>query len=84
MPEMPIGDLCILKGARGTSWSVGICQAGIRECLRSFDEFLKAYEFAISERNRRWAQGSELTIHCPDDCPCYCSLPRGGLMSGPF
>jgi hypothetical protein len=77
MIASPIGDLCVLKSSHTDTWTVAICWGGIRECLRTFDDFGQAHEFAVDERNRRAAEGADLTIHCPDDCPCYSAQMYG-------
>ena len=72
MNHSPIGDLCVLKDFPAGSWTVSICWGGAREHLRTFVNYARASEFALEERERRRLTGEELTIHFPDDCPCFC------------
>jgi hypothetical protein len=69
----PAHELCVLRDDDHTSWVVSICHGqGRREPLARFKKRDEAAEYALAERDRRRAQsGVELTIHFPDDCPCY-------------
>ncbi len=76
MTDPPIGDLCVLRDSNKNSWSVAICSgAGTRKSLGTFLDRDRAYAFALEERDRRRkTAGVELTVHFPDDCPCYTRL----------
>ncbi len=76
--DQPIGELCVLRDESGAGWSVAICRGNVvdREVLARFSDSAKAAEFAVAERDRRRADGVELTIHFPDDCPCYVRRPE--------
>ncbi|MCY2954397.1 MAG: hypothetical protein NTU53_20895 [Planctomycetota bacterium] len=71
--DQPVGDICVLRDPQADTWSVSIWRGlASPEVLGRFDERAKAVAFALAERDRRReAEGVELTVHFPDDCPCY-------------
>lgn len=66
------GILCVLGDANQTSWSVWLCRGvSQREHLGKFAARTEAVQFAIAEEARREKDGLNLSLHLPDDCPCY-------------
>jgi hypothetical protein len=74
--DQPVGDICVLREPQADTWSVSICRGlATPTMLGRFADREKATEFALAERDRRReAEGVELTVHFPDDCPCYRNL----------
>ena len=80
MSNEPVGDICVLADAGHTTWTVGICMGGgARKWIGTFPDLERACAAALAERDRARSSGVELTVHFPDDCPCY---RRGNLSSG--
>lgn len=78
MADQPNGDLCVMREEEGECWSISICRGRKgRQTLAQRPERESAAEFAIAERARRLLKEAQatLTIHFPDDCPCY-ACPR--------
>ena len=71
--DQPVGNICVLRDPMGAGWTVSICRGLANPTLLGrFDERAKAMAFALEERERRReADKVELTVHFPDDCPCY-------------
>jgi hypothetical protein len=72
MPNLPTGDLCVLREPQGNDWGVWLCAGdGKQQRLKLFPTREEATEFALDERARRAQAGAaELVVHFPDDCPC--------------
>ena len=75
--KRPLGDLCIIFDPPQNDWAVVVCSGqGVHDPLGRFATREKAAEFAMAQREeKRAATGQELTIHYPDDCPCYSYVP---------
>lgn len=70
--DQPVGDICVLPDPQKGTWIVSICRGMANSThLGAFPDREKAAEFAFAERDRRRAEGTELNVHFPDDCPCY-------------
>ena len=80
MASYPIGDVCVLRDANGTYWTVSICWGGAREYLARFSDQKEAGDFAVAVRNRRLSEGQRLAIHHPADCPCVCPDPEPAVI----
>ena len=66
------GTLCVLREDQKEQWSVWMCLGfGERQRLGEFDDRASAADFAVSEVSAHAAEGIELDLHLPDDCPCY-------------
>ncbi len=65
--------ICVLPTQNQKSWQVSICTGSAnRKNPRLFATREEALEFAMAERDRlRTEQNREITVHLPDDCPCY-------------
>jgi len=76
MQEKPIGDLCVTLEPHTLRWAVVICGGtGVHQPIKWFNSRSEAAEFAVEEQTRRRAAtGTEVKIHFPDDCPCYCNF----------
>ncbi|HEX2972390.1 MAG TPA: hypothetical protein VHP11_08650 [Tepidisphaeraceae bacterium] len=71
--DQPVGDICVLRDPQGETWAVSICRGLASPMLLGrFNSLEKATEFAFAERDRlRVSEKREVTVHRPDDCPCY-------------
>jgi len=70
---MSNGTLCVLRDEQNHTWSVWMCRGlGKRERLAGFEDRAAAADYALREAAlRNEADSVELTVHLPDDCPCY-------------
>jgi len=70
-----IGEICVLRDlAWKDTWTVSICAgSGKPEPIATFPEKERACSYALEVRQRRLESGQDLTVHLPDDCPCYCN-----------
>lgn len=69
VPGQP--DLCILKDLQENGWWVSSCDGRQCERLERFDTYDAAMAYAIEQRDQRADNGENVTVHHPDDCPCY-------------
>jgi hypothetical protein len=74
--EVTPQDLCVLPDQGGSVWTVSLCHGdGTRGPLATFATRDEAAAFALDERQRRVQKdGAALTVHFPDDCPCFRNL----------
>ena len=76
MKLKPRGELCVAPDRTTGQWAVMVCDGhGEFQLMHTYGSKEAAMQFAMDESTRReGANGKPVTVHFPDDCPCYCNI----------